>query len=81
LFAQLIDPAAETLPQLVVHGGTDLVVDGIILLAWRWLAQSAASRVPNQSSSWVNRVCGALMVSVTMLLASKDINAQNSRWI
>ena len=34
LFPQFIDPAAAILPQLIVLGGTYLLIDGVILILW-----------------------------------------------
>lgn len=79
LFPQFIDAALPTLPQLFVLGGSYLLVDGIILVLWGWLATSAAAQFRNFSSVWVNRVCGALMTGAAVLLASKDIEPQESR--
>ena len=79
LFPQFIDPAAPTLPQLAILGGTYLVVDGLILLAWGWLAERAGARIRAQGFSLLNRMCGTLMVGAAMLLALRDFEPQQRR--
>ncbi len=79
LFPQFIDPAAPTLPQLAVLGGTYLVVDGLILLAWGLLAERAGARIRAQGFSLLNRMCGTLMVGAAMLLALRDFEPQQRR--
>ena len=59
-FPQFINPAASTLAQLAILGGTYLLVDGIILLAWGWLAVRAAAPLGTHGFGLVNRICGAL---------------------
>lgn len=73
LFPQFIDPAAAILPQLLILGATYLVVDGAILIAWGWLGRRAAGVLRGLGATWVNRLCGALMVGAAALLASKDM--------
>ena len=79
LFPQFIDPTAATLPQLGILGGTYLLVDGFILLAWGWLAQRAAVRIRRHAFSLINRVCGTLMLGAAILLAGKDFEPQQRR--
>lgn len=76
LFPQFIDPAAPILPQLLILGGTYLVVDGILLAAWGWLGIKAADRIRRFSFGMVNKVCGALMIGAAGLLAMKDFEPQ-----
>ena len=72
LFPQFIDPDAPVLPQLAVLGGTYLIVDGLILVLWGWLAAQAAGLVRGGSFRAVNRVCGLMMIAAAALLAVKD---------
>ena len=51
LFPQFIDPAAPILPQLAILGGTYLLVDCVILLAWGSLALVAAARLTVRSDT------------------------------
>ena len=76
LFPQFIDPAVSTLPQLAILCGTYLVVDGVILLAWGWLAVRAAARLRARAFGLVNRVCGTLMIGAAILLAGKELEPQ-----
>ncbi|MYE01005.1 MAG: LysE family translocator [Alphaproteobacteria bacterium] len=79
LFPQFINPGASTLPQLAVLGGTYLLVDGVILLAWGWLGARAAAWIRTRDFGLVNRICGALMLGAATLLAAKDFDPQESR--
>ncbi|EFL88108.1 LysE family translocator [Ahrensia sp. R2A130] len=76
LFPQFIDPALPVLPQVAVLGATYLVVDGIILLLWGYLAVHSAERIKSFSTGMMNRVCGILMMGAAALLASKDFEPQ-----
>ena len=77
LFPQFIDPAQAIVPQLAILGGTYLVVDGVLLVAWGGLAVRSAARLRNLSSRMVNRICGSLMMAAAALLASRDIAPQS----
>ena len=77
LFPQFINPSASTLPQLLILGSTYIVVDGILLLFWGWLAIRTANRMKNFSSTLINKICGVLMISAAALLASKDLQPQS----
>ncbi|MCY3669745.1 MAG: LysE family translocator [Alphaproteobacteria bacterium] len=79
LFPQFIDPAAPTLPQLAVLGGTYLLVDGAALLAWGWFSASVAARLRTRGMRLLNRICGTLVVAAAGLLAFKDIEPQPRR--
>ena len=76
LFPQFIDPEVSTLPQLAILGGTYLLVDGVILLAWGWLAVRAAARIRMHTFGIVNRICGTLMLGAAVLLAGKGLEPQ-----
>ena len=76
LFPQFIDPEMSTLPQLAILGGTYLLVDGVILLAWGGLAERAAARIRAHTFDIVNRICGTLMLGAAILLAGKDLEPQ-----
>lgn len=73
LFPQFIDPAVPILPQLLILGLTYLVVDGLILLLWGWVALRTVGRVKRLTGVWINRVSGALMIGAAALLGVKDI--------
>ena len=74
LFPQFIDPSMATLPQLAILGGTYLLVDAVILLAWGWLAIRAAARIRSHAFGLVNRICGILMLGAAILLAARTSN-------
>lgn len=73
LFPQFIDPAQPVMAQVLILGVTYLVVDGLILLVWGWLALRTLGRVKSLTGVWVNRVSGALMIAAAALLGSKDL--------
>ena len=79
LFPQFIDPGASTLVQLAILGGTYLLVDGALLFAWGWLGVRAAARLRAHAFGLINRICGALMLGAAVLLAVKDLEAQERR--
>ena len=79
LFRQFIDPATPTLPQLAIVGGTYLLVDCLILLAWGSLGAVAASQLRTRALGLVNRTCGTLVLGASFLLAGKDLELQQSR--
>ncbi|MFK7746401.1 MAG: LysE family translocator [Roseobacter sp.] len=73
LFPQFIDPSLPVLPQLLILGGTYLVVDGAILVLWGLTAQRAVRMLQRVSFARINQLCGALMIAAAALLASKEI--------
>ena len=73
LFPQFIDPALPVLPQLFILGATYLVVDGTLLLAWGWGGARAIRALGGGSLTWVNRICGGLMIAAAALLAGKSL--------
>ena len=79
LFPQFIDPAAAIWPQVLVLGVTYLVIDGLILILWGWMATRTLSRVRRLTGVWLNRISGALMIAAAALLATKDLNAEAQR--
>jgi len=76
LFPQFIDPSMAILPQVAILGGTYLVVDGLILLVWGYLAVYSANHLQIFSMGLVNRVSGILMICAAAFLASRDITPQ-----
>ncbi len=76
LFPQFIDPSSSVLPQLLILGGTYIVVDGAILVVWGMFGIRAASFLQRHSHGLVNKLCGSLMVAAAALLASKDFRPQ-----
>lgn len=78
LFPQFVDPSTSIWPQLLVLGGTYLVIDGAILIFWGTFAVRAYDRFQGLSIAWVNRVCGTLMMIAALLLARKDGEPQGN---
>ncbi|MEM9011144.1 MAG: LysE family translocator [Pseudomonadota bacterium] len=79
LFPQFIDPSAAIWPQLLILGATYLVVDGLTLVLWGWLAVRTVGRIRSLGGLWLNRLSGALMMAAAALLASRDLNAEGAR--
>ena len=76
LFPQFIDPALPVFPQLFVLGGTYLVVDGLVLLLWGWIATRTLGRIRGLTGHWMNRISGMLMILAAGLLAGRDLRAE-----
>lgn len=74
LFPQFIVASQPIAPQLLILGATYLVVDGITLILWGWLAERTLGRIRLLSGSRTNRISGALMIGAAALLASKDLS-------
>ena len=79
LFPQFIDPTQPVLPQLLILGLTYLVVDGLTLLLWGWVATRTLGRLRGFGGMWMNRICGALMIGAAGLLAGRDLSAEARR--
>jgi threonine/homoserine/homoserine lactone efflux protein len=79
LFPQFIDPMLPVLPQLLVLGVTYLVIDGLILVLWGWLAIRTLGRIKALTNVWLNRVSGALMIGAAVLLGTKDIAQEGAK--
>ena len=79
LFPQFIDPGQPVWPQLLILGVTYLVVDGLILLIWGWLAVRTLGRLGCLTGIWINRISGGLMIGAAMLLGLKDIERGAAR--
>ena len=77
LFPQFIDVTQPVLPQLIVLGGTYLVIDGLILVVWGYLGVRAANVLAHYSFNLVNKVCGVLMIGAAALLSSKNFDPQS----
>lgn len=73
LFPQFIDPASPIVPQLVLLGGTYLLVDGVILILWGYAATRVLSGPLRLSGRMLNRVSGGLMIGAAILLGSRDL--------
>ncbi len=74
LFPQFIEPDLPVVGQVVILGGTYLVVDGILLVAWGWIGIRAADRIRQFSSKLVGQCCGVIMIIAAVLLATKNFS-------
>ena len=75
LFPQFIDAGAPIWPQLLVLGGTYLLVDGVILILWGALARQTLGRLTWLTGTRINRLSGGLMIAAAALLASAQAQA------
>ncbi|MEO1291537.1 MAG: LysE family transporter [Pseudomonadota bacterium] len=73
LFPQFIDASLPIWPQLLMLGGTYLVIDGCILFLYGWLAVTSLQRVKALTGQLMNRLSGAMMIGAALLLAGKDL--------
>jgi len=73
LFPQFIDPTAPILPQLVVLGGTYLLVDGVTLILRVVFARQTLGRLKGLTGRGISRISGGLMIGAAALSASRDM--------
>lgn len=73
LLPQFIDPTSPIIAQTAILGGTYLIVDGVILLAWGWIGIRAANVLERVSWRLVGQSCGLLLMLAALLLATKNI--------
>jgi threonine/homoserine/homoserine lactone efflux protein len=73
LFPQFLDPSQPVLPQLLLLGMTYLVVDGVTLVLWGWVAQRTLGRMRALQGVWLNRISGVLMIGAAALLGNRDL--------
>ncbi len=78
LFPQFIDPAAPLLPQLMLLGGTYLLVDGVILILWGYAATRVLTGPLRVSGRMLARVSGGLMIGAAILLGRRDLAREAS---
>jgi len=69
LFPQFIDPSHAIAPQLMILGGTYLLVDGLTLVLWGAFAGRVLRRLPGLKLSHLNRLSGCLILGAAALLA------------
>ena len=77
LFPQFIDSTESIIPQLILLGGTYILIDGIVLALWGIFAVKAFARFKSLTSVWLNRISGALMLLAAVYLASNSINTES----
>jgi len=76
LFPQFINSTESILPQLILLGGTYIIIDGVVLLLWGALAVKAFTKFKFLTSEWLNRISGALMILAAIYLASNNTSAE-----
>lgn len=77
LFPQFIDSTESIIPQLILLGGTYIIIDGIVLVLWGIFAIKAFSKFKSLTSVWLNRISGALMLLAAVYLASNSLNTES----
>jgi homoserine/homoserine lactone efflux protein len=73
LFPQFINQEGNISYQLIILGGTYLLIDGAILILWGALAVRAFAKFKLMTSIWLNRICGAVMILAAIYLANNDL--------
>lgn len=73
LFPQFLSGEALLWPQLLVLGGTYLVIDGAFLLSYGLGADWLASRLRAAARQWVERVAGVCLIGAAVLLGLKTV--------
>ena len=72
LFPQFIDPTRPLVPQLVVLGGTYLVIDGLFLGAYGWSADRLVARTARLRGTAIERLSGLGLIGSAGLLAVRS---------
>lgn len=73
LFPQFIDSAHAIGPQLLLLGVTYMAVDGLILVLFGATAERVFLRLRSRLARWMNRISGAFMILVALLLGLRDV--------
>jgi threonine/homoserine/homoserine lactone efflux protein len=68
LFPQFVDPGAPIWPQLLVLGGTYILIDGALLLAWGGLATRLLQGLARRRRL-LGRISGSAMLAAALLLS------------
>lgn len=76
LFPQFIDNTQSITTQLIVLGGTYVLVDGLVLLLWGTLAVRTLSKFKTLTSTWLNRISGGLMILAAVYMANSDVKGE-----
>ncbi len=75
LFPQFLTPGAPLVPQIVLLGGTYLLIDGLILLAMGAGAERLLGGLRHRGRL-LNRAAGGMMIAAAALLGAKDVHAR-----
>lgn len=79
LFPQFISAGQPIWPQLLILGCTYLVIDGVILVLYGYLAERSAAKLRRLISSRLNQISGLMMAAAAILLALRDGDAGKAR--
>jgi len=71
LFPQFLNTAEPLALQLVVLGGTYLVIDGCFLALYGKSASWIAARIRQRYRAWIDRAAGASLIAAAILLGTK----------
>ena len=78
LFPQFINSSESIMPQLILLGGTYVLIDGLVLLLWGAFAVRALSKFKSLTSAWLDRISGSLMILAAIYLASNNIGEEQA---
>ena len=79
LFPQFIDHNLPVFGQLVILGGTYLVIDGIFLACYAISAHWLAQRISQSGRALVDRIAGVGLIGTAILLGLKSNKALHSQ--
>ena len=71
LFPQFIDPTATLLPQILILGGTYLIIDGLFLSGYGKGAAWIAARLRTGYRPWLDRAAGGGLIAAAVLLGMR----------
>lgn len=74
LFPQFLDRSDAIWSQLLILGGTYLVLDGLILVLWGLAAVRALAFLREAGLQWLNRVCGGMVFLGAVYLGMTDLD-------
>ena len=76
LFPQFINPAEAVAAQLILLGGTYILLDGLFLAAYGGLADRLASLYRDRIGQSLNRISGGCLLVVAILLGLKPVEGR-----
>ncbi len=71
LFPQFINPANALIPQILILGGTYIVIDGAFLTAYAMGGSWLAEKITSDKRAWVERIAGTSLIGAAILLGLK----------
>ena len=79
LFPQFIDQNLPVFSQILILGGTYLIIDGIFLASYGRSAHWLAQRISHSGKALIDRIAGAGLVGTAILLGLKSSKALHNQ--